>query len=344
MLQPTFVFAGSIVLSLLAAVVAFPQNARPPMQTVVLNDVALGMPAMHLTIPAGWHFQGEVVRNVPCSPGDPFPEYRASSPDGSIVVGMMTPFFTVYPPQSAGNMNLRGCGMVMPAPPTGKILSAYVVPAIRKGVQASAPEPVPGTEELIRSMSGRGNMMIHSGGAARVRLSYDENGKPVEEYIAGLTQYTQFQGMPGGTSQTVILTVRAPQGQLEAFMKGTYSQILLTNLPAWQQRSANLSAAQTAQIQQQGAATRQGMATQAQQNMQQTVDRSNQTVQNIQRTGQAAMQTDRNRQQAIDNAAAGTAAYVNNKTAIYHWRQTSTGTTTWTDTPTAPGPGWVQIQ
>jgi hypothetical protein len=127
-------------------------------------------------------------------------------------------------------------------------------------------------------------------------------------------------------------------------MKGTYSQILLTNLPAWQQRSANLSAAQTAQIQQQGAATRQGMATQAQQNMQQTVDRSNQTVQNIQRTGQAAMQTDRNRQQAIDNAAAGTAAYVNNKTAIYHWRQTSTGTTTWTDTPTAPGPGWVQIQ
>jgi hypothetical protein len=150
--------------------------------------------------------------------------------------------------------------------------------------------------------------------------------------------------MPGGTSQTLIFTIRAPQGQLDAFVNGTYSRMTLTNLPEWQQRSANLTAEQTRQIQAQGAATRQGIAAQAQQNMQQTVDRSNQTVQNIRRTGQTAIAVDRQRQQAIDNAAAGTAAYVNDKTAVYHWRQQSTGNATWTDTPTPPGAGWVQIQ
>ena len=329
-------------LSLLLTIAALSQTPR--MQTVTLNDVALGMPAMNLTIPAGWNFQGDVVRNVGCSPGDPFAEYRASSPDGSIVVGLMTPFFTAYPPRMAANMNFNGCGMLTQAPPTGKILTSYIVPAIRRGIQSSAPEPVPGIEPMIRSMSGRGNMMINSGGAARVKLSYSQDGKPVEEYIVGITQYTQFQGMPGSISKTLLFTIRAPQGQLDNFVNGIYSQMTLTNLPEWQQRSANLSAAQTRQIQQQGAATRQGIANQAQQNMQQTVDKSNQTVQNIQRTGQVANQVDRNRQQAIDNAAAGTAAYVNNKTAVYHWRQQSTGTTTWTDTPTAPGPGWIQIQ
>jgi hypothetical protein len=323
--------------------IAASAQTKSPMQTVSLTDTALGMHAMNLTLPAGWHFQGEVVRNVGCSPGDPFATYRAESPDGSISISMLTPFFTIYPPQSVGRLNFSSCGMVMPAVPTGKLLSQYIVPAIRKGAQASAPEPIPGTEQLIRSMSSRGNMMINSGDTARVHLTYTMNGKPVEENILGITRYTQFQGMPGGSSQTMVFTIRAPEGQLKAFVNSVYPQIKLTNDPEWMQRSANLSAEQTRQIQQAGAATRQGIMNQTQQNIQNTVDRSNQTVQQIQNTGAVSRQVAKDKQQAIDNAAAGTAGYVGDKVVTYHWLQQSTGNKMYTQTPRAPGPGWVQI-
>ena len=112
-------------------------------------------------------------------------------------------------------------------------------------------------------------MMINSGDGARVHLAYTAtNGQPMEEWIAALTKYTQFVGVNGGTSQSLVTAVSAPQGRLQAVLDGPAKNVDLTPEPAWQQRSQMLAQQQAQGIQQRGAQTRQGIMNDAQAHMQ----------------------------------------------------------------------------
>ena len=120
-------------------------------QQVWLGDAAIGMPnAMSMTIPTGWHFQGGIVRNVSCSPGDAFPQLVVSSADGAYSLTIMTPFFTTSMPT---NFNLQGCGTVTQPTTAANILTHYVAPALRKAAQISAPQAAPGWETFLRAAS-----------------------------------------------------------------------------------------------------------------------------------------------------------------------------------------------
>ncbi len=180
------------------------------MQRVSLADPAVGMQnAMSLNIPSGWTFQGGVIRNVSCSPGDAFPQIQVSSPDGAYSFTIMTPFFTTAMPT---NFNLQDCGAVAPLMSSANILTRYVVPGLSRGGQASAPGSPPDAAKFIQAVSSTNNGVAASGDAARVHGSYNQNGSATEEYIVGHTITSRMQGMPGGTTATTVFAYKAPAG------------------------------------------------------------------------------------------------------------------------------------
>jgi hypothetical protein len=315
-------------------------DSADSMQRVSLADPAVGIQdAMSLNIPAGWTFQGAIVRNVPCSPGDAFPQMQVSSADGAYSLTLMTPFFTTSQPTS---FDLRSCGAVAPLTSTANLLAHNIVPALRKGVQASAPDAVPGAEKFLQSVSGTSNGMMMSGDAARVHVSYTQNGQAVEEYIVGLTTIARMQGMPGGTTATTVEIYRAPAGQLDAFFQRATTTMAVTTNPQWQQRNAQLIQQAAVQAQQQGEQQRAAILQNGQDAGAAGRAMLANTRNNILATGQASMDAAARSEAAHHTAAVGTSNYVGNRpTSVYYFCNASGGRTT-NNNPNSPGPGWYR--
>lgn len=319
-------------------------HAQPsPMHRVVLSDPAFNMPAISLMIPAGWTFEGTILRNVVCSPGDPFPVFRATAPDGITSVEMDSPFFTFYPQTG---LSADGCGVVAPAMPAGRILSQYVLPQIRPQAQRSEAEPTPDRQQYLQSVSSENSSVRTSGDAARVRVSYlSKKGVPVEEYFMAYTQITEFTGsVHGGFSVTRLIMVRAPAGKLQSTVDAVQWAAKLTPDPVWQQREGEREQAATEASERQGEATRAGIAADAQAHMAATQAYTQNSIRNINATGAASQAAARASQNAIDNSAQETAAHMGDRTvANYYWRNQQ-GNQMMTHTPNPPGPGYILIQ
>lgn len=313
--------------------------AQTSMQRVSLADPAIGFnEAMSLHIPAGWQFHGEIVRNVPCSPGDPFPQMQASSPDGAYSLTVMTPFFTTSMPT---DFDLRTCGTVAPLTSSADVLTRYVLPAIRRGAEHASPEAVPEAAEFLRSTNRSDNGISVTGDAARVRVSYAQNGQKVEEYVVALTTQLRHQGMPGGTSSTLVQIYRAPAGKLDEFLRQATTTMSVTPNAEWQQASARLArqAAQQAQRrgEQQrrdivqsgadaGAAGRAGLA---------------QARAQIQATGQASMDNAARNEAARHAGAVATMDNVGDRPTVVYYFCNGSGEVRTNNNPNSPGPGWV---
>jgi len=308
------------------------------MQRVSLADPAVGIQdAMSLNIPAGWRFQGEIVRNVPCSPGDAFPQMQVSSVDGAYSLTLMTPFFTTSQPTS---FDLRSCGTVAPLTSTSNILAHYIVPALRKGAQASAPDAVPDAEKFIQSVSGTSNGIMMSGDAARVHVAYTQNGQAVEEYIVGLTTIARMQGISGGTTATTVALYRAPAGQLDAFFQSATTTMVVTTNPQWQQRNTQLVQQAAMQAQRQGEQQRAAILQNGQDAGAAGRAMLANTRNNILATGRASMNAAARSEAARHTGAVGTSNYVGNSpTSVYYFCNANGGRTT-NNNPNSPGPGW----
>lgn len=311
-------------------------------RAVSLRDPGFGMAAYTLEIPVGWKFEGEVRRDVGCSPQDPFAAYRVTSADGLTVIQVMTPFFTAYPAQFALGMDFSRCGVFTPAAPTGQLLTRYIVPAIRKGAEVvGSPEPTPDLQQWRQQSAQQGQFYSTSGDASRVKVAYTENGHAFEEWIVGMTVVTRFK-QGGGFSKTVVGTVRAPKGYLDDAQKNLSWALKLTANPDWAQREQQRQQQSAQQAQANGERTRSGIAAQAQANMNATAARTQQTIDQIHATGAASMNAARNSENARHASAVGTADYVGDRpTTYYRWRNTVTGATQTTNNATSPGPDWV---
>jgi hypothetical protein len=331
------VAAACLVGAYIASTSASPATGGS-LQRVTLADPTLGIEdAMSLDIPTGWQFEGIVVRNVPCSPGDAFPQVQASSPDGAYSITIMTPFFTTSQPT---DFDLRTCGTVAPLMPAAIILSRYVVPAIRRGAETSNPEPVPQAEGFLRSVNRNENGIVMSGDAARVRVSYTMNGQRVEEYVVGLTVQMRRQGMPGGTSSTTVQIFRAPPGKLDEFVAMASSKMTLTPNPNWQQRNQELTQQAAARAEWQGNRQRAAIL----QNGQDAGAAGRAMLANtraqIQATGQASMNNAARSEAARHAGAVGTMDYVGDRPTQVYFFCNGSGATRTNNNPNSPGPGW----
>jgi hypothetical protein len=307
-------------------------------QTVWLGDSAIGMPqAMSMTIPTGWHFQGGIVRNVSCSPGDAFPQFIVSSPDNAYSLTVMTPFFTTSMPT---NFNLQNCGTVAQPTTAANILAHYVVPAIRRGAQASAPQSAPGWERFMSGTSPPSNGFSEARNVSRVKVSYTQNGQAIEEYIVGSESVFRHSGMNGGTSTTTVSIYKAPAGKLDDFYTQAMATINITPTPQWQQRNQQLAQQEAQQAQQQGQQQRAAIQQQGQDAGAAGRAMLANTTKQIQATGQASMNAAAQSEAARHSSAVGTADYVGNRgTSTYFFCNNSGGRTT-NNNPNPPGPGW----
>ncbi len=313
--------------------------ALGPLKRVFLADRTLGMQdAVSVPIPADWKFEGRIVRDVPCSPGDPYPQMQATSADGTFGMTIMTPFFTTSQPT---DFDLRSCGVVAPLMSTADVLVRYVLPAIRRGAQTSAPEAVPEVDKFVQSVSHSANGFIVSGDAARVRVFYTQNGQKVEEYVIGFTTQIRHAGWSGGTSSTMVQILRAPGGKLDEFVKQTGPDMQPVPNPEWQQRSQLLAQQAAQQAQQRGERQRAAI----QQNGQDAGAAGRAALANtraqIQATGKASMDNAARSEAARHASAVGTADYVGGRpTSVYYFCDGS-GATRTNNNPNPPAPGWT---
>ncbi len=314
---------------------SFAPATQPSRQLVTLRDESLGMPAMTAQIPAGWRFEGAIDRNVSCSPGDAFPHFRAQSPDGSITIQQLIPFFTTDHPMQGFNQ----CGVIAQVQPTTTLLSRYIVPAIAPRLHADAPEPIPGTEALVLGMTHFDGRFHVSGDTGRVHLTYTSStGQPTEEYIIAVTQRFVMPGY-GSNSVTQLKLVSAPAGQIDHVVETIAANLNLTPLPAWQQRDQQLAANARNASDQQGDRTRAAILADGQRNSQRLGAVAAGAVDNINRTGAASMNAAAASEQARHDAAMGTAAHAGDKTVSYKWCDAQ-GNSTYTDTTRPPAYGW----
>jgi hypothetical protein len=240
----------------------------------------------------------------------------------------------------APSFDMRSCGVVAPLTSTADILTRYVLPALRPGVQASAPEAVPGVEKFLQATNQSGNGMSMSGDAARVKLSYNKDGHPVEEYIVGFTTSVRRQGMQGGTSSTTVEIYTAPPGKLDALVQQSVAAMPLTPNPQWLQRNAQISQQNAAQAQQQGEAQRANIMQNGQDAGAAGRAMLARTRSSIYATGQASMNNAARSEAARHAGAVGTADYVGDRPTQTYFFCNSNGGRTTNNNPNPPGPGW----
>jgi hypothetical protein len=222
------------------------------------------LPAADLLIPTDWQFQSTVKwGNRGCFWDLAAISFHAQSPDGNLVIEAFPSFswqFSQDPSvqkyltkenQDGSKVGLKPCPVNAPVP-AADVLRKAVVPQNRPGKEIVSVEPMPDLNQTISSRkSGVEQQASQSGqqiqvraDAARARLKYDLDGKPVEEWITAVS-FVQATNIATGSGTTqgidcramMLFAMRAPAGQLEA--NEALFRMIRTSLrqePEWQRR------------------------------------------------------------------------------------------------------------
>jgi hypothetical protein len=208
------------------------------------------MTALTILVPTDWQFHGSVVyaQAVGCHANLVKLVLRASSPDGRLAVELL-PGNTWQWTDDANMRNLmqqsnrqraqfggRGCDIMAPMT-ADQFLRQSVLPAARRGARVLGSEPMPEAARRLQEEAAQVQEMAARQGiratvrsdAGRLRLSYTQDGQPVEEWLTAMTSSLAMPGpsfdMRSGrmgqalfysNSANHVFAVRAPQGQLDA--------------------------------------------------------------------------------------------------------------------------------
>ena len=214
-------------------------------QIIDQNGFASQMPAVYMMIPSDWKFEGKI--GVGTGSGGCFADmaqvsFHAQSADGSIELEGLPGISWQYADspatqrelnqdnQSMARFGKRPCP-VKPPVPAADFLRKAVLAQQRPGKTIASVDPLPEFEKLIRARMGlpaEPGSAASTGSqepriqAARARLQYDLDGKPVEEWVTAVTvYYVQGAGQMGRGANnydchgTMMLALRAPQGRLD---------------------------------------------------------------------------------------------------------------------------------
>jgi hypothetical protein len=241
---------GLLLLSTLSAAPALAADApsyfrMKQVEVIDQHGFNQPMPAVELMIPSDWSMEGKVVWGEHGCPEDTaWIEWRAKSPDGKIVIEGY-PWFTWQfsnspqaqkqrmaqnqqnPRNGAAPANGRKpCPFLQPLN-AAQILGTKIIPSVRPGKQIASMEPMPDMDKFVKdrarmieaNAAQAGLRMQVQADAARARLKYDLDGQPVEEWVVGasmLRASPQGGALNYGNQAMLIMTLRAPAGQLDA--------------------------------------------------------------------------------------------------------------------------------
>jgi hypothetical protein len=289
--------------------------------SMIVTDSAVNMPAFTVQIPSGWKFAGMMLRpggcHAPAVPADGL-SFSALAPDA----------ITTYEelPGVSWAWASDGTNPTSPKCPAVNITSAaafllnIVVPNMRPDATNISVVPLPPAMQsglkaqqqvLEARANANGRQILDS---ARIRLSYQFNGHPVEELLgavitcneSNMPAYPQLHRAASTRRlcQSISTNIRrAPQGALDAMIAknlpapqinpawdSLIQQQMRTNFAKWQQANN----AQFQAIQDHYKQVSAAMVHRAQTAMTQLQDQTN-----------SAMAQDRATQSAIDHAAQG---------------------------------------
>ena len=222
----------------------------------VMDTQGWGQPveALSFLIPVDWRLEGGVqwTSNIGCYLNAIVVQFRATSPDGSLAVEAFPSYVWTWaddPMQrqlneqsAAQSRAISGQGGCEQRPPSSAadFIRGAVIPRYRgQGARVIGVEPLPGVAQTWDASVRPALAVYQQAGvqvglrvdAARVRIQYQMNGRPMDEWIAGMTQVVSIpgvsasgvmQGMYGAKSNNYIISAlnmlgtRAPAGQLEA--------------------------------------------------------------------------------------------------------------------------------
>jgi hypothetical protein len=221
-----------------AALNAAPGAAAIGMKQVQIMDQGMGrLPAVNLTIPADWQFQGEVHWGGGvggCFADAPAVAFHAQSSDGALLLEGIPNFSWVYADDPAVRREMiqdnsprtksgrKPCPILRPAR-AADFLRQRVIPYYRRGERLVNVDPLPEFDALLRKRRGladaaAGNQATRID-AARARLAYERNGQEYEEW---LTTVVVVDTAPAGRGSAydchavMMWSLRAPKGQLDA--------------------------------------------------------------------------------------------------------------------------------
>jgi hypothetical protein len=234
------------------------------------DNGAVGKVHYEVLVPIDWKFESKLVVSG-CMQDLEWLSFRAQNADGTLAVGKAPDFSWhysdngflqyVFQGQTRNTTGRKGCEVGGPLP-AADLLRKVVLPKLRPGKTVVSVEPYPEFEQIARAQvglpprAGSGWSPPSPGrpsvDAARARLRYELDGRPVEEWV---TAVTISQATPAGGGQPgqrppmtynshagMLFAMRAPQGQLEANEKLLKTVALSVRRdPAWgRQLDANI--------------------------------------------------------------------------------------------------------
>ena len=245
-------------LSLYAAIASGAQGVPPANKSVEVTDPQYGVVALRMSIPAGWHFAGTVVRPQGCHANGASLKFTAASPDGAMgfaqLPGVQWSTSRVGVPPGCSPVNLQSASefLVNIAAPNlrpGSVVTAILPPTPERAAQLAQlqNQRIAALNRMASQYGQRNSSTFHADGA-RVRVKYESNGRPMESQINAVVNCTDgFSPMSGRTRTCTVDAITmsyAPAGRLDTLVQSAF----YTNIgreaqtsPQWEQRLANES-------------------------------------------------------------------------------------------------------
>lgn len=230
----------------------------------VVDSFFANMPAIKVTVPAGWSFDGAILRSS-CGSGEPVLVYRAYSADGLTGIQSLpqADWYAAADERVFQQAKTNPCNLHAPA--RAADVAPKIATDLRGGAQVEATPPPSAKEaaELRRDRDQaqafwqRANQQFPPNfrtmqdlDEQRVRIRYGFEGHPVEEmltvrvnrldlpvsvYSAGRTGMIQ-PGVARMVHMIVhISSVRAPAGKLDATLGALEQIVNVQVIPEWQE-------------------------------------------------------------------------------------------------------------
>ena len=214
-----------------------------PAVVIDRNALLANHPAVVMMLPVGWVLEGTIaIGDHGCLPDTAAISWRAHSPDGKLVIEGFPNFSWQFSDDPQGQRAMvqlnqwdqkfgrKGCPVNQPVK-AADFLQKKLLPAVRPGKEVAAIEPTPDLNQVVKQQAQRVEQQAAQAGArlriltdtGRARLKYEQDGQPVEEWVTAVILARQTPA--GGGQQpsahydntaTMLLAMRAPQGQLDA--------------------------------------------------------------------------------------------------------------------------------
>jgi hypothetical protein len=230
-------------------------NAQALSTGTVTDPTLGGMKSHTVSIPAGWQFQGTVVRGPDCYP-HPFPTFRAYSRDGLTEIRLLPAFNWSFHP-AIRMKTIAGCMPFDRTMPAAEFLNHFIE-LIPGGVHVVGPMSIAKAyRERVEDVATQINAANRTPGhhatvdTAALRVETMNGSFVIEQRLRvwlGCRVNSQMGVFSGGGCDAHVDVLRAPKGKLDALVALVDAHDLTkpTGDPQWREAVAQREAVENA--------------------------------------------------------------------------------------------------